>query len=126
MKCLLGTDMWYVISPLLLAFGGIGNLLCIVVLARKSRNNPTIVYLCLLAGMDMLVLFTGLLRNYVKQLIGFDVRSISSLNCKVHIFLTYSFMQISAYILVAVTLNRFTIMFNRTIFCQQVYNTKKK
>ena len=28
-------------------------------------------------------------------------------------------MQISSYILVAVTVNRFTIMFNRTIFCKQ-------
>lgn len=125
-NCLVGTDMWYFFSPLLLAFGGIGNILCIIVLARKSRNNPTIVYLCLLAGMDMLVLFTGLLRNYVRQLVGFDMRSIGSHFCKVHIFLTYSFMHISAYILVAVTLNRFTIMFNRNIFCRQVFNTKKK
>jgi hypothetical protein len=118
--------LWYFFSPLLLAFGGIGNLLCIIVLARKSKNNPTIIYLCLLAGMDMLVLFTGLLRNYFKEIIGFDIRSFSSFNCKVHIFLTYTFMQISSYILVTVTINRFTIMFNRSIFCQKVYNTKKK
>ena len=122
----LGRKLFLVISPILLSLGGIGNAICIIVLARKSKNNPTIMYLCLLAVFDMLVLYTGLLRNYLKMSLNFDIRSYSSFNCKVHLFLTYTFMQISAYILVAVTINRFTIMFNRNIFCKTVYNTRQR
>lgn len=123
---ILGKDLFIVLSPILLGLGGIGNFLCIIVLFRKSKNNPTIMYFVLLAVFDVLVLHTGLLRNYLIKLLNFDIRSYSSFNCKVHVFLTYTFMDISAYILVAVTLNRFTIMFNRTLFCKQVYNTKKR
>jgi len=83
-------------------------------------------YFVLLAVFDVLVLYTGLLRNFIHKLFDFDIRSYSSINCKVHVFLTYTFMDISAYILVAVTLNRYTIMFNRTLFCKKVYNTKKR
>lgn len=107
------------ISPILLTLGGIGNPLCIVILTQKQKKNPTTIYLCFLAAFDFLVLYTGLLRLFLKDAFDIDIRIYSSFNCKVHMFLTYTFMQISSYILVAVTVNRFTIMFNRTIFCKQ-------
>lgn len=115
----LGKTISLIFSPILLVIGGIGNPLCIAVLIRKRQSNPTIVYLCLLAAIDFLVLYTGLLRKFLKESMNIDMRGFSSINCKLHIFLTYTFMQISSYILVAVTVNRFTIMFNRTIFCKQ-------
>ena len=59
----LGQKMIIIISPFLLLLGGIGNPLCIVVLMRKRPANPTILYLCLLAAFDFLVLYTGLLRQ---------------------------------------------------------------
>ncbi len=124
----LGKQISLIISPILLVIGGIGNPLCIAVLIRKRKSNPTIVYLCLLAAIDFLVLFTGLLRKYLKESMNIDLRGYSTLNCKFHIFFTYTFMQISSYILVAVTVNRFTIMFSRTIFCRrkQVSRIKKE
>lgn len=115
----LGKTLSLVVSPILLVIGGIGNPLCILVLTRKRQSNPTILYLCLLAATDFLVLYTGLLRNFIKESMNIDIRSYSTYTCKLHIFFTYTFMQISSYTLVAVTLNRFTIMFNRTIFCKQ-------
>jgi hypothetical protein len=107
------------ISPILLTLGGIGNPLCIIILTQKQKKNPTVIYLCFLAAFDFLVLYTGLLRLFLKDAFNIDIRIYSSFNCKIHMFLTYTFMQISSYILVAVTVNRFTIMFNRTIFCKQ-------
>ena len=63
----LGQKMIIIISPFLLLLGGIGNPLCIVVLMRKRPANPTILYLCLLAAFDFLVLYTGLLRQVNKN-----------------------------------------------------------
>jgi len=46
---------------------GIGNPLCILVLIRKRKTNPTILYLCLLTAFDILVLYTGLLRQVILK-----------------------------------------------------------
>ena len=115
----LATLLKMTISPILLLVGGIGNILCIVILVKKKPLNSTVVYLCLLAAFDFLVLYTGLLRLFLKQTFNIDFRNTSSLACKLHIFLTYTVMQISSFILVAVTINRFQIMFQRTLFCKQ-------
>lgn len=81
----LSHNMSLVISPILLVIGGIGNPLCILILLRKRRANSTIVYLCFLAVFDILVLYTGLLRQYLKQIADFDIRDMSSLTCKLHV-----------------------------------------
>jgi hypothetical protein len=52
------------------------------------------------------------LRQYLMVQFEYDVRDISTLVCKTHTFLTYTFLEISSYILVALTLNRFRIIFN--------------
>ncbi|RNA41013.1 FMRFamide receptor-like [Brachionus plicatilis] len=115
----LGNIMTAILSPILLVIGALGNPLCILILLRKKKRSSTVVYLCILAIFDFLVLYTGLLRQYVNQIWNIDIRNISQIFCKLHIFFTYTLMQISSYILVAVTLNRFTIIFNRSIFCQK-------
>lgn len=74
-----------IISPILLIIGGIGNPLCIVILLRKRKPNSTIIYLCLLAVFDILVLFTGLLRQYLKEIIDVDLRDFSTFTCKLHV-----------------------------------------
>ena len=115
----LSKKMSLFISPILLGLGGIGNPLCIIILIRNKQKNPTIIYLCLLAAFDFLVLYTGLLRLYIKDILEIDVRGNSAVLCKLHTFFTYTFMHISSYILVAVTLNRFTVIFNRSVFCRK-------
>ena len=74
-----------VISPILLIIGGIGNPLCIIILLQKRKPNSTIIYLCLLAVVDVLVLYTGLLRQYLKEILNIDIRDYSSLTCKLHV-----------------------------------------
>src|SRR5262249_37477770 len=114
----LGNNLSFIVSPILLALGGLGNPLCIVVLLKKYRTNQTVIYLCILAAFDFLVLYTGLLRQYLRETFNYDLRHSSTLVCKAHVFLTYVFMEVSSYILVAVTYNRFTIVFNRTGCCR--------
>lgn len=81
----LSHKMRIIISPILLIIGGIGNPLCIIILLRKRKPNSTIIYLCLLALIDVLVLYTGLLRQYLKEILEIDLRDISSFTCKLHV-----------------------------------------
>jgi hypothetical protein len=81
----LAKKMNLLVAPILLVVGGIGNPLCIAILLRKKEINSTIVYFCILAVFDILVLFTGLFRQYLKEIANIDVREYSSFNCKIHV-----------------------------------------
>lgn len=83
--------MSIIVSPILLVIGGIGNPLCIMILLRKKKPNSTIIYFCLLAVFDILVLYTGLLRQYIKEISKVDIRDFSGHICKIHVsFLLFS------------------------------------
>ena len=99
--------IWKVVPPILISFGTVGNILSIVVLTRTSiRTSTTALYLTFLAFSDLLVLYTGLLRQWLKFLFTNDVRHVSEAACKIHIWLVYSSLDFSAWILIAVTLER--------------------
>nr|QVK45704.1 G protein-coupled receptor [Proales similis] len=121
----LGKHLNLFISPVLLLLGGLGNLISIVVLMRKNATSSTVLYFCVMAIFDTLVLFTGLLRIWLHQLVDYDIRLSSTLSCKLHVFLTYTFMQTSSFILVAITYNRFAIMFNRDWRCRERISQKQ-
>jgi hypothetical protein len=55
---MLGRNLIIIISPILLALGGIGNPLCILILLSKKNKNSTVIYFCVLAAFDILVLYT--------------------------------------------------------------------
>ncbi|XP_052063054.1 uncharacterized protein LOC127702790 [Mytilus californianus] len=61
------------LPPLILAFGIVGNILSFIVLTKFSKKFPSYHYLYVLASLDMVVLFTGLLRLWIKQITGKDV-----------------------------------------------------
>ena len=99
--------IWKVVPPILISFGTVGNILSIIVLTRKLiKTSTTALYLTCLAFSDLMVLYTGLLRQWLKFLIEKDVRHISEAACKIHMWLVYSSLDFSAWILIAVTLER--------------------
>ena len=99
--------IWKVVPPILISFGTVGNILSIVVLTRKLiKTSTTALYLTFLAFSDLLVLYTGLLRQWLKFLTKKDLRHVSEAACKIHIWLVYSSLDFSAWILIAVTLER--------------------
>lgn len=73
------------LSPILLIIGALGNPLCILILIQKSKKNSTVMFLCILAIFDFLVLYTGLLRQYMNQIWHIDIRNISHVFCKLHV-----------------------------------------
>lgn len=100
--------IWKVVPPILLVLGTFGNVLSIVVLMRKkTRRSSTAMYLTALACADLLVLYTGLLRQWIKYMFEIDVRHYSIAGCKIHVYLVYVGTQVSSWILVAVTSERF-------------------
>lgn len=101
-------NIWKSIPPVLLVCGTVGNILTIVVLMRgKGRNSSTGMYLTALAISDLLVLWTGLLRQWINYTFDIDIRKLSENGCKFHVFLVYFGTQCSSWILVAVTSERF-------------------
>ncbi|ELU05998.1 hypothetical protein CAPTEDRAFT_208609 [Capitella teleta] len=94
-------------SPILIIPGVIGNLFCLVVLQQKYYRRTTFGFLLsALALADTGVLLTGLLRLWILQIGNTDVRCLSRIGCKVHVFFTYFFPQLSSWMIVLVTLER--------------------
>ena len=103
-----GLLIWKVVPPFLILLGTIGNILSIVVLTRKSIKISTTMalYLTFLAFSDLLVLYTGLLRQWILYVFKYDVRHLSEAACKIHMWLLFTLRDFSGWILLAVTLER--------------------
>ena len=104
-------DIWVYGSLFLLVLGTLGNLLTLCVMLRsRLRLSTTAFYLVALAITDTLVLYTGLLRQWIRYTFGLDVRTINAPSCKVHPLLVYFSMHLSSWILVCITLERFAMV----------------
>ncbi|GFO25917.1 growth hormone secretagogue receptor type 1-like [Plakobranchus ocellatus] len=67
------------------------------------RTSQASVYLIALALADIIVLYTGLLRYFIREVSGVDIRHFSTASCKLHSFLVYMSLDTSVWILVAFT-----------------------
>ncbi|XP_045203461.1 probable G-protein coupled receptor 139 [Mercenaria mercenaria] len=94
------------IPPVLLALGTIGNLLSFIIMAKSMLKVSTYSYLAVLAIMDILVLYVGLLRMWVGQF-SVDAQHTSNSMCKLVSFLGYVSSDTSVWLIVAVTIERF-------------------
>lgn len=99
--------IWKWASPVLIVVGTLGNTASIIVLTRRSfRNSTCMFYLTVLSCADLLVLYTGLLRFWIRSAFSVDIRTLSIWSCKVHVFLVYFAMDLSSWVLMTVTLDR--------------------
>ncbi|XP_063442121.1 FMRFamide receptor-like [Mytilus trossulus] len=94
------------VPPLILAFGIVGNILSFIVLTKFSKRFPSYHYLYVLASLDMVVLLTGLLRLWVKQITGNDVASESNFLCPLFTFLGFFSSVASVWIVLAISIDR--------------------
>ncbi|KAL8590287.1 hypothetical protein ACOMHN_006403 [Nucella lapillus] len=99
---------WRYCPPFILVLGTLGNLMILWVLGVKSgaSSYSMPIYFRALAVSDLVLLYTGLLRNWVKYLAHLDVRDMHSAVCKIHIFLVYVTSMTSAWFLVMMTTQR--------------------
>lgn len=98
------------VPPILVVIGTIGNLFSLIILARYRSKVKTYTYLAVLAAMDILVLYVGLLRIWLS-IFFIDIPSISSLLCKSISFLGYVSSDLSVWLIVAVTMERFVAVY---------------
>ncbi|CAF3339904.1 unnamed protein product [Rotaria socialis] len=98
-----------IIGCLLIIVGGIGNTLSALTLSRKKlRTQVTSIYLIALALSDLGNVFFSVLNFYLVRLdSNRNMRLYSNLSCKVHIFFTYYFINLSPTLLVAVSVQRY-------------------
>ncbi|XP_060607912.1 uncharacterized protein LOC132760043 [Ruditapes philippinarum] len=99
--------IWIVGSPLIFAVGVFGNIVTMIILSRK-RNKPssTTVFLSAKAFADLFVILFMLPRWWLVYLVGFDVRHIHNIVCKLQFFGNYFNGSYGSFLLAAVTIER--------------------
>ncbi len=99
--------LWSYMSMVYLVVGTIGNGLSFVLMSKTILNKSvTSFYLRALAVADTLVLYVGLLRQWIRVYYGVDVRGLSNWGCKLHIFMVYWSTDFAAYVVAAVSMER--------------------
>ena len=96
-----------VVPPVVLTVGTVGNILTLIVLTRpRARQYSTAIYLIALSVVDFIALYTGLLRIFVVGVFDVDIRRVSEVSCKLHIFFVYFSTHCSSWLVCAVTVER--------------------
>lgn len=100
-----------VILSCLLIFGLVGNILsAIIMFKRSSRGLSSYFYLGYLAIMDVCVLYSGCLSFFLEIGFKIDIKLISDFNCQIISFIQHLSTYISAWLIVAVTFERFIVV----------------
>ena len=112
---------WYKYgSPILIVVGTVGNFLSIVTLqSRLFKSSSTSFILSMLAVCEILLLYVGLLRNYIQTVFNVNIRNYSDFGCKFHVFLTYYSRQLASWTLIFLTAER-TISVYFPFKCKQL------
>ncbi|XP_070202720.1 probable G-protein coupled receptor 139 [Littorina saxatilis] len=99
------------VPPILLLLGTFGNVFSFLILRHKAMaRQSTHHFLAALAVMDSLVLYIGLFRKWLGDLTGFDPQTQSEWLCKGIVTLGYTCSNVSVWIIVAVTVERYIVV----------------
>ena len=100
--------MWMFLAPLIFLVGLCGNLLVIMVMSRKRmQGTTTSVYLRSMAVADIGVIITGIIPEWLDFMEIIVFKDIHPATCKLEKFVFYSFGDVSIWILVIFTVDRF-------------------
>ncbi|CAF1257485.1 unnamed protein product [Didymodactylos carnosus] len=96
-------------SLLLTIFGTIGNLLSLFIFLKSKilRKYSTCKFLIALAIIDTLSLYWWNLQRFYKVYFGFTYNKLSVASCRISMFMAYSTLEISSWLLVLMSLDRF-------------------
>ncbi|XP_021368428.1 growth hormone secretagogue receptor type 1-like [Mizuhopecten yessoensis] len=94
--------------PVIVCIGTFGNVLSFIIMMRREmRQTPTFFYLAALAVADTVVLYLSALKTWIRLITGFELLHISNASCKTFIFTIQFSLHFSAWLIVAVTIERF-------------------
>jgi hypothetical protein len=95
------------VLPFLFVFGTFGNVTAFVVLVQMCRKGSTVlVYLVVLACVDLMALYVFSFRRWVLHVFGIDIWCTSCLTCRLTGVMTYFTDQMSAWMQVMFTITR--------------------
>ena len=107
-----GNKIWIFASPVLIILGTIGNIVSgKVMLGKRLRKHTTSVYLIGLAVVDTFILYADLPWNWINAVFKINIRDLSFAYCKINMFCMYYVIQLEAWILVCVSIERLTAVF---------------
>ena len=114
--------------PCLMIFGTIGNALCLKILLRKQfRRQSTCQYLCILAVIDIVFIYTRSIRFLYRYISHDDLRNKSLWICRTFIFFSSTLTHLASWILVIVSFDRYFLIKNllprRHVGLRVVYST---
>ena len=99
------------VPPILVILGTFGNIFSFIILKRKAMLKfSTYFYLMVLAIADTLVLYIGLLRLWVGELTGYDLRDQADWLCKLTNVIGYTISDFSVWLIIAVTIERYIVV----------------
>lgn len=94
--------------PAIVFLGTLGNLLTFVVLIRKRMRKTSVnTYLLLLACADTGALYCSGFKTWLRLISGFELLHVSNFGCKFFIFLFLISLHMSAWLVVAISSDRF-------------------
>ena len=101
--------LWQVCPPVILLLGTFGNCMTLVILRTMPRGGSSgsmSLFFVALAVSDLVLLYTGLLRQWLYHTVTLDLRELHDVICKIHVFVVYLSSMTSAWFLVAMTVQR--------------------
>ncbi|CAH1799707.1 unnamed protein product [Owenia fusiformis] len=108
----IGVALWKYMTLVVIILGLIGNILSFLVMKFTSMNKAaSSIYLAALAIFDTGVLLVGLGRQWSRNMFTYDIRAAHEWACKIHVFFTYMFIDLSAWMLVCVTIDRVILVY---------------
>lgn len=94
--------------PVVILTGTVGNTLTfIVMMQREMKQTSTCFYIAALSIGDTGFLYLSALKTWIRTWSGFEMLHVSNGMCKTLTFLIYFSMHLSAWLIVAVTIERF-------------------
>lgn len=104
----LAIDLIKYCLPIIIFIGTFGNVLSFLIMVqREMRQTSTFFYLATLAVADTIVLYISAFKTWITVMTGFELLHQGPAACKISIFMTQFCVHFSAWLIVAVTVERF-------------------
>ena len=102
-------NIWIYAVPFLLILGTVGNILSgRVMLGKRLRKHTTSVYLIALAVVDTCILYSDMPWRWINAVFNIEVFDLSVAYCKMGVFFIFYTINLQVWILVCVSMERFT------------------
>jgi hypothetical protein len=110
-KRMVAYELYRYLFPVILVLGTTGNCLSMLVLRRRAmRRGCSSVYLTSLAAVDTIVLYVSGFKSWIRVQTQFELMHVSDVMCRLVKYSFFSSSFLAAWIVVAVTIERFLIV----------------